>query len=172
MNANYQYFMMSGYDYAAGKGGGKVGDIIGGGGSGGGGSEDIEEVSIDSKAPSLPSIENDTIDDISPIDSKPISTIGDASIISKEPTTINIYSPESSTSTTSTESEVTVDATTGKVTTPASKGGAKGGGMGGSKGKKGNSAPKKTKAKKAILPLALIGIGVAIIIFKPLKFLK
>ena len=189
MNANYQYFMMSGYDYVSGKGGGKGGDIIGGGG-GGGGQDIIVEEAEDDRAPmdfptrpmpemprpiySKP-IVNDVIDDVSPIESKPISTIGDAALITKDPTTINIYNPEGGTSTTSTESEVTVDANTGKVTTPASKGGARGGGggIGGGKGKgKGKPSAAPKSAKKAIIPLAAIGIGVAILIFKPFKFLK
>lgn len=179
MNANYQYFMMSGYDYASGKGGGKVGDIIGGGGGGGQDIivEEAEEERVPMPMPTRPiyskPMVTDTVDDVSPIESKPISSIGDAAIISKDPTTINIYNPEGGTSTTSTESEVTVDANTGKVTTPASKGGARGGGgggIGGGKGKKPSAAPKS--AKKAIIPIAAIGIGVAILIFKPFKFLK
>ncbi len=172
MNANYQYFMLDGYNYVSGKGGGKGGAIIIGGGGGGGG-EDLEEIGVDTKAPSEPSIVDDTIDDVSPIESKPISEIGDASIETKDPsTTINIYNPEGGTSTTSTESEVTVDANTGKVSTPASRGGG-GGGIGGGKGKP-KPQPKSatSKGKKAILPLAAIGIGVAILIFKPFKFLK
>ena len=177
MNANYQYFMMSGYDYASGKDGGKGGDIIGGGGGG----QDIIVDELEEERTPMPSsrpiyskpMVTDTVDDVSPIESKPISSIGDAAIVSKDPTTINIYNPEGGTSTTSTESEVTVDANTGKVTTPASKGGARGGGggIGGGKGKgKPSAAPKS--AKKAILPLAAIGVGVAILIFKPFKFLK
>ena len=188
MNANYQYFMMNGYNYAAGAGKGSGGDIIGGGG-GGGGQDIIVDEMDEEKAPPTPYTKpsfskpiyskpmvSDIVDDISPIESKPISSIGDAAIITKDPTTINIYNPEGGTSTTSTESEVTVDGGTGQVSTPASKGGSKGGGFGGgggggSKGKgKGSAAPKA--AKKAILPLAAIGVGIAILIFKPFKFLK
>lgn len=177
MNANYQYFMIDGYNYVSGKGGGKGGDIIGGGGSGGGGGKDVILEEMDDVKPiySKP-IVTDTVDDVSPIESKPISSIGDAALETKDPsTTINIYNPEGGTSTTSTESDITVDANTGKVTTPASKGGARGGGggIGGGKGKgKGKPSAAPKSAKKAIVPLAAIGIGVAILIFKPFKFLK
>ena len=178
MNANYQYFMMNGYNYAAGAGKGNGVDL---GGGGGGGGQDIivEEMDVEKAPPTFytkpspvqPIYAKPLADNISPIGSKPISSIGDAAIISKDPTTINIFNPSGGSSTTSTESEVTVDGGTGQVTTPASQGGARGGGGGGggSKGK-GSAAPKAIK--KAILPLVVIGVGVAILIFKPLNFIK
>ena len=94
---------------------------------------------------------------------------GGAEEETKEPTL-----PTESPSQAPTESEVTVDGGTGELSTPASKGGARGGGFGGGGGKgKGKGKGKAPSAgKKAMLPLVALGVGVAILIFKPFKFLK
>lgn len=94
----------------------------------------------------------------------PVSAIGDTSIMTKPATTINVYSPDGSTSTTSLADEVTVS---DSGVSTSSKGG--GGGGGGSfsppKPKSKSSAP--TKPKKSFIPLVAIGAGLAILIIKP-----
>jgi hypothetical protein len=93
----------------------------------------------------------------------PVSAIGDTSIMTKPATTINVYSPDGSTSTTSLSDEVTVSDS--GISTSSKGGGGGGGGISPSKPKSKASTP--TKPKKSFIPLVAIGAGIAILILKP-----
>ncbi len=93
----------------------------------------------------------------------PVSAIGDTSIMTKPATTINVYSPDGSTSTTSLADEVTVSDS--GISTSSKGGGGGGGGFSPPKPKSNKTAP--TKPKKSFIPLAAIGAGIAILILKP-----
>lgn len=94
----------------------------------------------------------------------PVSAIGDTSIMTKPATTINVYSPDGSTSTTSLADEVTVS---DSGISTSSKGGGGGGGGGISPSKPKSKASTPTKPKKSFIPLVAIGAGIAILILKP-----
>jgi hypothetical protein len=96
----------------------------------------------------------------------PVSAIGDTSIMTKPATTINVYSPDGSTSTTSLADEVTVS-DSGVSTSSKGGGGGGGGGGGISPSKPKSKASTPTKPKKSFIPLAAIGAGIAILILKP-----
>tara|TARA_R110000765_G_scaffold274895_2_gene373338 strand:- start:177 stop:632 length:456 start_codon:yes stop_codon:yes gene_type:complete len=151
MNPYYQFAMLDGYNYAA--------------------SAIIPKFIAPTKGEYIPALYTEPEPTSAIVPVKPSSNTGDATINTKPATTINIFNPDGQTSSTSLSDEVTVDGDTGESSSTATQGGGSGGGGGGGGGA---SKPKQKSLakKKSMLPLIVLGAGIAILIFKPFKFLK
>lgn len=162
MNPYYQYLIMNGYANAIGE---TARDPetppTGTGTTGGGLGESAPVTSIptteESKAPSEPE------------PTPPTTSTGDTQQEAKSGTTINIFNPYGTSSTTTTADDVSVDTLTGEIETGTDGvfGGGGGGGIFGGEGEDGEEG--RQAIVKSWLPLIVIAAGIGVIILKPFK---